>query len=974
MFIIGIKEHSQFGYIAGAYWIEKHNEEFFKFKQTIVYEDIKSFELKLSEEQKQILTLIDQYSDTNIFKFFSKNKKILTTQFFLSLTPEFIDKKIRPFIEKRLRKIFEIIKNSHETKVFHKPDYFENIYIEDEIIVEEKFAEAVFNFHRTEEEIRYFLTVRHNKSEINLKDKVEIILSLDPCIIVLNNSLYFFKDIDAKKLLPFFTKEYISVAKRMEKKYFETFVLKAVKNFRVNAKGFEIINYNPVKKLLVFLEYALDGKIVVVPKFSYDKNLYFYSSKNLVRVEMFEKNGQYSFTKFKRDTDWEGRQIDYLKSLNLKFVAENLMSHKNDHENVAIQNEQMQKWIYENYENLKINGIEIVQNFSDKKYYFGKPKIELKVNQKIDWFNIHAKVSFGEFEVSFWELREYILDEKNEIELPNGEIALIPAEWFTKYKNILTLSEAKNDEIKIQKVHLLTIENEEFAPFKRGKLKKLIDFFAEKKHEEIVSPEILQAELREYQKKGFEWLNALQINSFGGCLADDMGLGKTIQTLAILASVSEKNQSSQNTIQDKKISQLDLFSVPVVNRETSLIVMPKSLIHNWKNEIKKFLPNFKVLEYSGADREKLQRQINFYDIILTSYGLLRNDIDFFKTITFSYVVLDESQNIKNSKSKIYKAVIKLKAKNKITLTGTPIENSLKDLWSQMNFLNQGLLGSEKFFQEKFITPIEKGGDENQGETLKKIIRPFILRRTKTEVLSDLPPLVEQTVFCEMSKEQRQIYEQENSKVRNKILELTENNEMKKSSIYILQAINKLRQIANHPQMLDENPQNSSGKFDEVISRLETLISGGHKVLIFSSYVKHLKIFEKYFKRNKLQYSMLTGATQNREKVIADFQNNDKNQLFLISIKAGGVGLNLTSASYVFILDPWWNPAIENQAISRSHRLGQTSNVMVYRFISEETVEEKIRKLQMHKKQLADELIETSNLFKHLSEKNIVDLF
>jgi SNF2 family DNA or RNA helicase len=426
--------------------------------------------------------------------------------------------------------------------------------------------------------------------------------------------------------------------------------------------------------------------------------------------------------------------------------------------------------------------------------------------------------------------------------------------------------------------------------------------------------------------------------------------------------------------------QLDLFAPEPVNIEyqpASLIVLPTSLVHNWDNEIRKFTPTLKVFKYVGINRKKavnLEKISSFYDIILTTYGTVRNDIKVLRGIEFFYSILDESQFIKNPESKTYKAIVQLRAKHRLVLTGTPIENSLSDLWSQMNFLNPGLLGNQAFFQKMYITPIEKMDGIEQQKQLQLIIRPFILRRKKDEVAKDLPPLTEQILYCKMADEQEKMYEEEKSIIRNAILESFDKEGIKKSSIVVLQGLTKLRQLANHPSLIDKESEEQSGKFDQIMVMLENLVAEKHKVLVFSSFVKHLELVKEYIESKNWRCSVLTGKTINREQVINEFQDDPENHIFLISLKAGGVGLNLTEAGYVFIIDPWWNPAAENQAISRAHRIGQDKQVFVYRFITENSIEEKIQLLKERKTSLADKFINSNNPFKEITKEEILELF
>ncbi|MFC1734027.1 DEAD/DEAH box helicase, partial [candidate division KSB1 bacterium] len=338
-----------------------------------------------------------------------------------------------------------------------------------------------------------------------------------------------------------------------------------------------------------------------------------------------------------------------------------------------------------------------------------------------------------------------------------------------------------------------------------------------------------------------------------------------------------------------------------------------------------------------------------------------------------YMILDESQLIKNPGSKAYQAINQLQAKHKVVLTGTPIENSLSDLWAQMNFINKGLLGNYHFFKEYFLAPIEKHNDEARKEKLKNLIKPFIMRRTKQEVAKELPPLTEEIYYCDMTDEQKEIYQSEKNKIRNHVLENVQKEGIEKSAIVVLQALTKLRQLANHPLLIDQQYKYSSGKFEEVCRNIETLLDENHKVLIYSSFVKHLEIFSAYFNKKQWEYTLLTGSSIKRKEIIEKFKHSENIRLFLISLKAGGVGLNLTEADYVFILEPWWNPAVEMQAISRAHRIKQDKNVFVYRFITKDSIEDKIVNLQEKKSTLSNMFINSNNPLKGLTKKHIEDL-
>ena len=627
---------------------------------------------------------------------------------------------------------------------------------------------------------------------------------------------------------------------------------------------------------------------------------------------------------------------------------------------------------------LSDNEFVIGQNFHDKKYFTNELSLDFNLKESNDWFDLKGIVHFGEFTVPFIALKSHLLNDIKEYILPNGEIVILPDEWFEKYSGLFKLNKTEDGSLKIKKHHL-DYFYEELAEINKSLIEKVTGIV----HLAPEKPHKLMADFRPYQQSGFQWVYSLYQSRFGVCLADDMGLGKTIQTLATILKMREDT----NEMLDPPM-QLDLFGQQEASSRKSnsqgagIIVMPTSLIHNWINEINKFTPEIKYLKYTGLNRVKSTDDFDNYDVVLTSYGVLRNDIEILNRYFYQFVILDESQIIKNPSSKIYQSIMEVNAKFKMVLTGTPIENTLLDLWAQLNFINPGLLGSQEFFKKEFAEPIEKNKDEEERKTkqqrLQKLISPFILRRTKQEVLDDLPDLTESVQFCEMHELQMKLYSEEKAKIRNALLDSIENNETSETNMIVIQGLTRLRQLANHPEMIEfeekQTDELSSGKFEEVIRMLESLIAENHKVLLFSSFVKHLNLFAKHFEQEKWQYSMLTGSTSDRKGQIDKFQNEENCQLFLISLKAGGVGLNLTSADYVFFLDPWWNPAAENQALSRAHRIGQKNKVMVYRFITEDSIEQKILKLQERKKELADVFINNNNPFKQLSKADIVDLF
>jgi non-specific serine/threonine protein kinase len=470
--------------------------------------------------------------------------------------------------------------------------------------------------------------------------------------------------------------------------------------------------------------------------------------------------------------------------------------------------------------------------------------------------------------------------------------------------------------------------------------------------EKIKLPKNFHGELRPYQKFGYDWLHFLRDFKVGGILADEMGLGKTVQTLALLQKVYE-----------------DGATLP------SLIVVPTTPLFNWQKEIERFTPNLNVMVYAGADRKFLQEEFAEHQIILTSYAILRRDIETLTKQEFLYVVLDESQNIKNSISVNAHAARALNARHRLALSGTPVENNLMELWSQFAFINPRMLGSERTFAENFAKPIERFGDEQTSASLKQLIFPFLLRRTKEIVATELPPKVESTVYCDMDVEQKRAYEYWRQYFRESILKSIESVGFQRSKIKVLEGLMRLRQVCCHPRLVDSNYAGTAGKFEAFIEMLDDILAEGHKVLVFSQFVKMLDVLRRHCDKENIVYEYLDGSTKNRRERVERFQSDESVKLFLISLKAGGTGLNLTAADYVIHYDPWWNPAVEMQATDRTHRIGQTKQVFAYKLITRESVEEKILALQERKRALVKNIITTdSGFMKSLTKDDVEALF
>jgi superfamily II DNA or RNA helicase len=465
--------------------------------------------------------------------------------------------------------------------------------------------------------------------------------------------------------------------------------------------------------------------------------------------------------------------------------------------------------------------------------------------------------------------------------------------------------------------------------------------------------------LRSYQKTGVAWFHFLRQNQFGGILADEMGLGKTLQTLAFLRTVLESRSAQPG-------------AAPLPN----LVVCPTSLVFNWAAEAKKFTPTLRVLALQGAQRRNLFGRIPQADLVITSYALIRRDADVYREIQFDTVILDEAQHIKNRQTQNAQSVKTIRSHHRLVLTGTPMENSVLDLWSIYDFLMPGYLGAAKDFRERYEIPITREKDSQAQNRLARRVRPFLLRRLKREVARDLPEKIEQVSFCELTEDQRGLYQQLLQSSRQEILNSVGAQGLQKSRMVILNALLRLRQICCDLRLLNLeniNPDTASGKLDLFSELLQEVLDGGHRVLVFSQFVRMLTLLRQKLEAEGVDYSYLDGSTPNRPEVVEQFQNNERIPVFLISLKAGGVGLNLTGADTVIHFDPWWNPAVEDQATDRAHRIGQNRVVTSYKLITRDTVEEKILHLQSRKRSLIQGTLGEEQFAGALTWEEIQDL-
>jgi len=572
---------------------------------------------------------------------------------------------------------------------------------------------------------------------------------------------------------------------------------------------------------------------------------------------------------------------------------------------------------------------------AEGKVYRRSGRFSIDVVSGIDWFDIRGKAEFEGHSVELPELLRAAARGENIVRLGDGSFGLVPEEWLERYRKIAGFGKSEDGGLRFKRsqVGLLDalLASQPEVTFDDGfqKVRRELETFAGVCA--VEAPATFCGQLRGYQREGLGWLHFLRRFGFGGCLADDMGLGKTIQVLSLLDSDERKGPA--------------------------LIVVPRSLIFNWKEEAKRFAPRLRVLDFTGIGRKDRWNLLAEHDIVLTTYGTLRRDAPILKDTHFDTIVLDEAQTIKNASTESAKATRLLNGDHRLALTGTPVENSLTDLWSLFEFLNPGLLGNAAIFRSQ--TAANPSGDS--AVILSKALRPFILRRTKDQVATELPSKTEQTIYCELENSQRKLYNELREHYRASLMGHIERDGIRKSRMHILEALLRLRQAACHPGLIDKKRVGDpSAKLDALVPQLREVIAEKHKALVFSQFTSLLSILRKQLDDEGIAYEYLDGKTRDREARVRRFQEDPSCPLFLISLKAGGLGLNLTAAEYVFLLDPWWNPAAEAQAIDRSHRIGQLRRVFAYRLIAKDTVEEKVLELQKSKRDLANSILTPEN--------------
>jgi hypothetical protein len=771
-------------------------------------------------------------------------------------------------------------------------------------------------------------------------------------ILFLNNCLYLWNKPEDIAVISKFTEGKLTIPKEDWPEQLRSFVIPLQKEYHVEFDHDlirEIKSGDPERKILL---QEKGEYLLFQPVFSYKG----FETTSIGKDQLVVPDGD-KVLLIQRNKEKESAFINQLQSLHSQFIQPQGSS------GLALRGTDVLKnnWFFlfmDAMQDMKVTvvGFDALKNF---RFNTSRPQTKIHISSSTDWFDARVDIIFGDQKVTIADVKKALANKQQFVPLNDGTLGVLPDEWVKRYALLFRVGEGKSNELRLSRYHLSVIDElyenrneEELIIHLEKKYEQLKEF---KKIKEIDPPVHLEHILRPYQVHGFHWLNYLHEVNWGGILADDMGLGKTIQALSFLHHYKQH-----------------------YGQLRALVVCPTTLIFNWENEIKKFAPGLTYRIHHGGERLRNKEALNGFEIIITTYGTLRSDIKLLMDMPLDYVVLDESQAIKNPASKVTKAACLLRAKHRLCMSGTPLQNNTFDIFAQMNFLNPGMLGSIEFFRQEFAIPIDKFGEPDRKDHLRKLLYPFILRRTKEQVAKDLPEKTETILFCEMEEEQRKVYEAYRNDYRDKILGTIESQGIQKSQLTILQGLMKLRQICDSPAILNESDKypNHSIKLDELAREISENI-GNHKALIFSQFLGMLALIKEKLLELDIPFAYFDGSTTavDREKAIREFQDNDSCRVFLISLKAGGVGLNLTAADYVYIVDPWWNPAVEQQAIDRTHRIGQTKNIFAYRMICKDSIEDKILQLQDRKRILAKDLIADDDGFvKSLSREDVEYLF
>lgn len=842
-------------------------------------------------------------------------------------------------------------------------------------------------FTKTDDGIDYQLTL--GQDIIPSAHRTQVLCN-NPSLFVIDHSLRQLDEgLGGKLLTPFLKKEIYHIPASIQAKYFRQFILKIVKKIDISSDGFDVDNLHPQGKAVLTLQATINGLYTLETQFVYDTATFSISDRREKSVTLHDDGKGVTFVCIWRNREWETSVI--------RLLDDQL------HRPQTASLQEMMLWLTKNEEALSRHEVEIMQRTTHH-YVIGDVKKIHDDRWTGDWFQMHVTLVFPDgTRMALTDFRDAIINGDREVRLPSGNWFVIPDEWYAQYSAVMLFGLMKNrGTLTLHRSQQSVLPTEDLLP------PTLKAPAASDKEEKALPPHGLKATLRPYQLEGYQWMLSHQHGGTGCLLGDDMGLGKTVQTIAVILhyfestasastattkddhakenlansslstqAVDPDHQTGHNIIRSMPTStpvQMSLFSEEEMSghaakampsasssqpdpRQQSghrpvLVAAPSSVVFNWHDELRRFAPSLRVVEYTGNAHERAvkQSQLANADVVLTSYPMLRNDIGMLSRLSFAIAVYDEAHAFRNNTSLLYQAVLKIHADFPIALTGTPMVNALDELWTLMSVLNPALLGDYETFQNNFIHPINVNLQDEHTAILRKLVAPYFLRRLRGDVLDSLPERQDEQVWCDMTEVQAACYEEEQSKMRNLLMDAEQAN----NRIVVLAAITRLRRLACSPKL--EYKEGDSGKVQEVFDRLEELRGTDHKVLLFSEFTSFLDVIAEEMEQRGWTYDLLTGQSRDRESIVKHFQQTPSCQFFLVSLKAGGEGLNLTEADYVFLLDPWWNHAAEEQAIARAHRSGQRRSVMVYRFITRDSLEEQIQKVQDKKDDLINAII------------------
>ena len=969
--IYSLLEHQYLGYLVEAHAVQLNSAGKLTLRyQSISPENIAEFAHKADATDHQLVALCDEMRQERVVRRFAGKKVPPADFFFKHYTGEKNLSQIPGYVQVHLDQIREEIFDLLPGRPFFVMGQDGNPTWQPVSFAEER-PTIRFHFFRNEDDTHYYPTLRYQGNKLEFYQKNVAVLTNRPARLLLEGVLYALEGTaDGKKLLPFLKRKFISVPRKMEAQYYKTFVAPLIETEDVVAYGFEIAQIRSTPTFSICLSSSLESPEDMFANVDKEETITL-TTPAVLRAEaryeahhvpltrraecmvLSEESGDtFRFTKVHRNLPQEVAFLAQLNQLGLSDMPEKAQA--------KMPLGQALVWLRQNLDTLKALGIELRQAMPKGiQFALALPKLELKAHAQMDWFELGGEVVIGDIRVPFRLLRQALRKRQPWIQLPSGDLLPIPDDWLVALQDLALAQPARHADG--ETFELLPGQLAMLSPFLEEKsISAQLPEGLQTKLQNVSSPasrelpSSFRGKLRPYQQSGYEWLHALRDAQLGACLADDMGLGKTIQTLALLCDLHPPHSNP---------------------KKTSLLVVPNSLLYNWEREAKQFAPHLRILRHIGSQRYRQSDHFGLYHIILTSYGTLRSDKALFEAFRFEAVILDEAHAIKNYESATAKAVFGLQAGFRLSLTGTPIENNLMELWSQMQFCNPGLLGSASQFRTQYAQAIERQADQKRADRLRKMIAPFLLRRLKQQVAQDLPAKTVQTLYCELTEPQRHAYERVRSAYRATILEKLEDGSLAQNRFLVLRGLTHLRQIACHPALTEPDYTDESGKFESLCYKLQEVLDEGHKVLIFSQFVRHLALLQNWLKQQQIPYAYLDGQTKDRSQQADRFEKDPNIHLFLLSLKAGGVGLNLTKADYVFVLDPWWNPAAEAQAIDRAHRIGQDKPVFVYKFITRDTVEERILELQERKAALAGALIQADDsLLRQLTTEDIQNLF